>query len=80
MSLKYYHYAKLNIVKDNHMEQDWKYIKKYNFVFSLGAACTCTDMIRRMKLQDYSYPFDWVWGSSFVERFNYLIIEKVKEL
>ena len=43
------------------MEQDWKYIKKYNFVFSLGAACTCTDMIRRMKLQDYSYPFDWVW-------------------
>ena len=47
--------------------------REYDFLFSIGSACTCTDMMRRCNLQDKSYPFDWLWGSDFVSRCDYLI-------
>jgi hypothetical protein len=36
--------------------------KKYDLIFSIGAACLASSSIRRNKLQDFSYPFDWLAG------------------
>ena len=42
--------------------------KSYDLFFSVGAACSCTQMLRDAKLQIYSYPFDWMFGASLPER------------
>lgn len=42
--------------------------EKYDFIFSLGAACLCTQTLRMCDLQYASYPFDWVYGSTLKER------------
>jgi len=34
--------------------------KKYDFVFGLGNACSCTQTLRAAGLQFLSFPFDWV--------------------
>ena len=34
--------------------------KKYDFIFSLGAACSCSVLLREMGLQYASFPLDWV--------------------
>lgn len=41
---------------------------KYDFVFPIGAACSCTSALRYAKLQFRSLPFDWLWGSTLVKR------------
>lgn len=41
---------------------------KYDFVFSLGAACSCTQALREAGLQQRSLPFDWIFGSDIVTR------------
>lgn len=46
--------------------------KKYDLVFSLGEACSCTQSLRDAKLQLFSYPFDWLYGSDFVGRVDIL--------
>lgn len=33
---------------------------KYDFVFGLGMACSCTETLREAKLQYLSLPFDWL--------------------
>lgn len=43
-------------------------VKKYDVVFSLGAACLCSQMLRKKNLQFCSYPFDWIAGGDFAFR------------
>ncbi|MCQ2581728.1 MAG: papain-like cysteine peptidase [Alphaproteobacteria bacterium] len=45
---------------------------KYDFIFSLGAACSCTSALRAAKLQFASYPFDWLFGSDLEGRVKIL--------
>lgn len=47
--------------------------KRYDFIFSLGAACSCTSMLRMCGLQKASYPFDWLFGSNFSKRIDILL-------
>ena len=41
---------------------------RYDFVFSLGAACLCTETLRAAGLQYASYPLDWTRGGGIRER------------
>ena len=41
---------------------------KYDFVFSLGAACACSASLRDARRQFRSLPFDWVAGGTITER------------
>lgn len=43
-------------------------MKSYDFVFSLGAACSCSQSLRLANLQFASFPCDWLWGGSPVVR------------
>lgn len=47
--------------------------EKYDLIFSLGEACSCTQTLRNCCLQLKSYPFDWLFGSSFSNRIDILI-------
>ena len=47
--------------------------KTYDLYVSLGAACSCTGTLRARNLQHYSYPFDWLYGSTLPERVNILV-------
>ena len=47
--------------------------KKYDLIFSLGAACLCTSMLRKKNLQFCSYPLDWVFGGDFSFRVDLLV-------
>ena len=42
--------------------------KQYDFIFSMGEACSCSSTLRRSGLQFASYPFDWIAGLTFLER------------
>ena len=39
-------------------------MRKYDFVFSLGYCCTCSEALRAEGLQNASFPFDWAGISS----------------
>lgn len=41
---------------------------KYDLIFGIGEACSCTQSLRDSDLQVYSYPFDWLFGSDFIGR------------
>ena len=43
-------------------------MKKYDFAFSLGAACAASQTLRYAGMQFASYPFDWTGGSDIVTR------------
>lgn len=43
-------------------------IHKYDLIFSLGEACSCSELLRKNGLQIKAYPFDWLFGSDFVGR------------
>lgn len=47
--------------------------EKYDLVFSIGAACNCTESLRSAKLQVAAYPFDWLSGSTFNKRIKILL-------
>lgn len=42
--------------------------RSYDFIFGTGAACSCTALLRTAQLQFASYPFDWLYGGTFVDR------------
>ena len=46
--------------------------KKYDFIFSIGEACACTQVLRKCRLQFASFPFDWLFGSSLTKRAEFL--------
>lgn len=48
-------------------------MKKYDLIFSIGQACSCTDALRRAGLQLHSYPFDWLFGADFAGRVGILL-------
>ena len=48
---------------------------KYDLIFSMGEACSCSELIRSLNYQNYSYPFDWIAGCTFLERSKILINE-----
>lgn len=48
-------------------------VKKYDVIFSLGAACLCSQMLRKKNLQFCSYPLDWVSGGNFAFRVDLLV-------
>ncbi len=47
--------------------------KKYDFAFSLGATCPSTEVLRKLFLQHASFPFDWLFGSTFLGRIDILL-------
>ena len=47
----------------------------YDLIISMGEACMCSSNLRKRGLQRFSYPMDWVFGSSFAQRIG-LIINK----
>lgn len=49
--------------------------KKYDFIFSIGEACSCTQALRNNFLQIASFPFDWLFGSNFIGRCKILTQE-----
>ncbi len=42
--------------------------QKYDLIFSVGEACSCTSALRGADLQLKSYPLDWLFGSDFIGR------------
>ncbi len=43
---------------------------KFDLVISLGEDCACSSYLRRFKLQDYSFPFDWLTKANFRTRID----------
>lgn len=41
---------------------------KYDFIFSIGEACSCTSILRINDLQFQSYPLDWLYGGNIKTR------------
>lgn len=39
-------------------------MRKYDFIFSLGAACSCSQVLRLAGLQFASFPCDWLYGGA----------------
>ena len=46
--------------------------QNFDLIFSLGEACSCTQVLRSLGLQISSYPFDWLYGANFIDRCNIL--------
>jgi hypothetical protein len=46
--------------------------KKYDVVFGIGAACSCTMSLRAAGLQYLSFPYDWLYGSTVERRMEIL--------
>ena len=46
--------------------------KKYDLVFGIGEACSCSQVLRKCHLQFFSYPFDWLFGSDILTRVKIL--------
>lgn len=53
--------------------------QKYDLVFGVGEACSCSSTLRRANLQIRSYPFDWLFGSTFLGRVK-ILTEDFKNL
>src|SRR5574344_454709 len=51
---------------------------KYDLIFGIGEACSCSQALRNQNLQVYSYPFDWLFGSTFEGRIN-ILVNKFKD-
>lgn len=47
--------------------------KKYDLIFGIGEACSCSSTLRHANLQIKSFPFDWLFGSTFLGRVNILV-------
>ena len=48
-------------------------MKTYDFIFSLGAACSCSQTLRLANLQFASFPFDWLYGGTITTRVDGLL-------
>lgn len=52
--------------------------KKYDFVFGIGEACSCSTALRAAHLQIQSFPTDWLAGGDIKER-TALIVSDFKD-
>lgn len=48
-------------------------LKVYDCVFSLGEACMCAGILRKLSLRRFSCPFDWIGGHTVPERIDMII-------
>lgn len=48
---------------------------RYDLIFSMGAACACSQALRHAGLQHLSMPFDWMGGGHLRERTDLLEID-----
>ena len=48
---------------------------KFDLAFGIGAACSCTAILRKANLQHQSNPLDWLYGTDFEGRVNLLVNE-----
>lgn len=46
---------------------------KYDFIFSLGEACSCSEALRKNDLQVVTNPFDWITGTTLEENVDILL-------
>lgn len=46
--------------------------KKYDLIFGIGQACSCSQILRQSELQQFSYPLDWLAGGDFAGRVELL--------
>lgn len=78
-SLKEFDEIKKNDVRfyrkiDNDLfNNSFNFPEKFDLFVSLGSACSCTQILRTCSLQYYSYPFDWLYGSNFLDRIKILV-------
>ncbi len=77
-SLREFDLIKLNDVKlyqkiDAKLFEKIDLQKNFDLFVSLGAACSCSQTLRDNRLQYFSYPFDWLYGSNFLGRVNILL-------
>ena len=49
--------------------------EKYDLIFGIGSACLCSQALRKLKLQFYSHPYDWLFGQDFSYRVDLLVNE-----
>lgn len=49
-------------------KENYAFPDRFDLFFSIGEACSCTETLRKSRLQFYSYPLDWLYGASFVSR------------
>ena len=42
--------------------------KKYDLIFGIGEACSCSQILRKCRLQFFSYPYDWLFGSDILSK------------
>lgn len=47
--------------------------KKFDFICSIGEDCACSSYMRRFRLQNASYPFDWLTKATFDTRINLIL-------
>lgn len=46
---------------------------EYDFIFGIGAACSCSSTLRECGLQFESYPLDWLYGGDLKTRTELLL-------
>ena len=51
---------------------------RFDLIISLGEDCACSSYLRRVNLQNFSYPFDWLTHAPFENRTN-LIVNDFKD-
>ena len=47
-------------------------IRKYDMTMSVGAACFVPEVLKKLKLRDFSGPFDWMYGSDVLTRLTFI--------
>ncbi|MDR3124513.1 MAG: papain-like cysteine peptidase [Endomicrobium sp.] len=46
------------------------FIKEYDFIFSLGEACSCASALITLGFRKSSFVFDWLYGGGYLGRAN----------
>ena len=47
--------------------------KKFDLIVSLGCNCGCASYLKKYNLRDYSYPYDWLYGSTFEKKVDLIV-------
>ena len=54
--------------------------KKYNLIFGLGPACSCTMSLRKAGLQHLSFPFDWIGPKPGTDEFLHDVLIRARHI
>src|SRR5574344_1005819 len=47
--------------------------RKYDYIFSIGASCSCSTVLKKLLYRRLSGPFDWNWGADFTKRIDIIL-------